>query len=321
VEKVSIQGGDKDCIMQRGFMTEQEIFAGTHTAASANSGKALAFAALILGNVAIAFGPLLVRYSDTGPIATGFWRLALALPILAFFGHRSGFRLGNVPPGILWLAIFAGTAFGLDIVAWHIGIFQTKMANATLFANCASILLVFYGIYVARKLPGKMQAIAILMALAGSALLMGQSFELSARNFVGDLLCLVAGLLYTVYLVFMIRVRATTDSWGALAMVSCVGAVVLLTAAIMADEQIIPGNWGPVMILALTSQVIGQGCLTYALRHFRPLIIGLALLLQPALSAAAGWIAFGEVLTLFDLIGGVLVMAALVLVRLSDPAR
>jgi drug/metabolite transporter (DMT)-like permease len=302
-------------------MTEQEIFAGTPAAVPVNARNGLAFAALILGNVAIAFGPLLVRYSDTGPIATGFWRLALALPFLAYFGHRSGFRFGKVPPGILWLAIFAGTAFGLDIAAWHIGIFQTKMANATLFANCASILLVFYGIYMARKLPGKMQATAIMLAFAGSALLMGQSFELSPRNFVGDLLCLVAGVLYTVYLVFMIRVRATTESWGALAMASSVGAVVLLSAAIMAGEQIIPGNWGPVLILALTSQVIGQGCLTYALPHFSPLIIGLALLLQPALSATAGWIAFDEALTPFDLIGGVLVMAALVMVRLSEPAR
>jgi len=47
---------------------------------------ALAFAALIAGNVCIAFGPLLVRLSDTGPIATGFWRLALATPFLAFIG-------------------------------------------------------------------------------------------------------------------------------------------------------------------------------------------------------------------------------------------
>lgn len=81
-----------------------------------------------------------------------------------------------------------------------------------------------------------------------------------------------------------------------------------------------PMDWTPLLILAFSSQIFGQGCLTYALPHFSPLVIGLALLVQPAVSAAAGWIAFGEVLTPFDLAGGVMVMAALVLVRMSGKA-
>ena len=286
-----------------------------------NTRKGRALAALIFGNVAIAFGPLLVRYADTGPIASGFWRTALALPFLGFFAYRAGFRIRDVAPKTLWLLIFAGIAFGLDIIAWHIGIFHTKVANATLFANCASILLVVYGIYQARKLPERLQLLAIFLAISGAALLMGQSFELSPRNFLGDWLSLIAGLLYAVYLVLMIRIRATIESWGALSLATLVAALVMLPAAIMAGEQVWPENWTPLIILALSSQVIGQGLLTYALSHFRPLVIGLALLLQPALSAAAGWAAFDEALTIYDLIGGILVMAALVLVRLLDEMR
>ncbi len=310
-------------------MSEQKIFAASSVSPSEtgtkipapNARKGLAFAALILGNVAIAFGPLMVRFADTGPIASGFWRLALALPFLAFFAHRAGFRIGSVPSPILWLLILAGVTFGIDIIAWHIGIVHTKVANATLFGNCASILLVFYGIYLARKLPGRMQMTAILLAVAGGALLMGQSFELSPRNFMGDVFSLIGGLFYAFYLVFMIRVRESTESWGALTLASVVAALVMLPAAIVAGEQVIPVNWTPLILLALSSQVIGQGLLTYALSHFKPLLIGLALLLQPAISAVAGWLVFEETLTLFDIVGGVLVMAALVLVRMSNDAR
>jgi drug/metabolite transporter (DMT)-like permease len=277
-----------------------------------------AFVALLLGNMAIAFGPLLVRYADTGPVASGFWRLALAVPVLGLIGYRAGFRLSALPPSILWLTILAGLFFGIDIAAWHIGIFQTKLGNATLFANCASILLVFYGIALARALPGKLQIVAVLLAFAGAALLMGQSLELSRRNFVGDVLCLVAGLFYAIYLVLMIRVRATTESFGSLALASSVAAAVLLPVALLLGEHVMPVNWIPLLILAFSSQIFGQGCLTYALPHFSPLVIGLALLVQPALSAAAGWLAFGELLTPFDLLGGFMVMAALVLVRMSQ---
>ena len=155
----------------------------------------------------------------------------------------------------------------------------------------------------------------MLFAFVGAALLMGQSLELSPRHFAGDLLSLGAGLTYTVYLLLMIRVRQNTESWGALGMASAVAAVVLLAGAVIAGEQVIPTTWWPVVLLAFTSQFFGQGCLTYALPHFSPLVIGLALLLQPALSAAAGWLAFGETLTAMDFMGSFLVMVALVLVR------
>ena len=274
-----------------------------------------AFAALVAGNVAIAFGPLLVRYADSGPIATGFWRLALAVPFLALMGWRAGFKLSNTTPAIIGLTALAGLFFGIDIIAWHIGIFQTKLGNATLFANCASLLLVIYGVFMARKLPGKWQMLAVILAFVGAALLMSQRFELSPHHFAGDLLSLGAGLAYTVYLVIMIRVRDTTESWSALAMASFVAAIVLLPAAMLAGEQIVPTIWWPVLLLAFSSQFFGQGCLTYALPHFSPLVIGLALLLQPALSAAAGWVAFGEILSPLEIFGSFMVMAALVLVR------
>jgi drug/metabolite transporter (DMT)-like permease len=275
----------------------------------------LAFAALLAGNIAIAFGPLLVRFADSGPIATGFWRLALATPFLFFVGYRFGFRFSALGKSTIWLATIAGLFFGVDIILWHIGIFQTKMANATLFANCASLILVVYGIFVARKMPSKWESAAVLFAFVGAALLMGQSLDLSPLHFQGDILSLGAGLTYTVYLVLMMRVRQNTESWGALGMASAVAAVILLAASIVAGEQVIPTVWWPVVLLAFTSQFFGQGCLTYALPHFSPLVIGLALLFQPALSAAAGWLAFGETLTAMDFTGSALVMIALVLVR------
>src|SRR5438477_11556326 len=50
----------------------------------------VAYPALLLGNVALAFGPWLVRMADTGPVAAGFWRLGLAAPILWLLAFISG---------------------------------------------------------------------------------------------------------------------------------------------------------------------------------------------------------------------------------------
>jgi drug/metabolite transporter (DMT)-like permease len=48
------------------------------------------------------------------------------------------------------------------------------------------------------------------------------------------------------------------------------------------------------------------------------LVVGLALLTQPAVSAAIGWLFYDEVMTSLDFLGAFAIGAALVLVRLQD---
>src|SRR5205814_6434865 len=56
--------------------------AGPNDAAMRDTDHPLAFPAVLIGSCALAFGPWLVRLSGVGPVAAGFWRLALALPFL-----------------------------------------------------------------------------------------------------------------------------------------------------------------------------------------------------------------------------------------------
>src|SRR3546814_17593981 len=65
---------------------------------------------------------------------------------------------------------------------------------------------------------------------------------------------------------------------------------VLLGAAVALGEVVMPVDWTPLVALALSSQVVGQGLLIWALPRFSPLVIGLTLLVQPAIAALAGWL-------------------------------
>lgn len=53
----------------------------------------------------------------------------------------------------------------------------------------------------------------------------------------------------------------------------------------------------------------------YAMGHLPPLVIGLGLLIQPFFAALIGSWRYGEQLGLLDVVGGVAICAALVLVR------
>ncbi|MEM8725632.1 MAG: DMT family transporter [Pseudomonadota bacterium] len=275
-------------------------------------------AALLAGNAALALGPWLVRLADTGPVSAGFWRLFLALPFLVALAHYSGQRLSGMPRRTLVLVAIGATAFALDLASWHIGIGLTRLGNATLFGNAGSIVLLFWGFLIARSLPRGAEWLAIVCALAGAGILLGRSLDISPETFVGDLFCLAAGLLYAVYLVNLQGARGAFGSWSLLVWVSIFACPVLLGIALALGEPVWPIDWTPVLVLFITSQLIGQGLLVFSLGHFPPLVIGLALLTQPAIAASIGYAVFDEVLTPLDLLGMVLLGSALVVARASQ---
>lgn len=282
-------------------------------------GHTAGFVAAVVANVALAFGPLFVRLTDTGPVAAAFWRMALALPLLAAAAWMARDRTARVP--LSWrsglLLAGAGVAFAADLGSWHIGILRTTMANATLFGNAATFIFPIWGFLVARAWPSRGQALALVLAAAGAGLLMGRSYQLDPRHLVGDLLCVAAGVLYAVYFIMMADVRRTMAPLPALALSSVASLPALLACALLLGERIAPQQWGPLIALALVCQVLGQGCMIYALGRLPPLVIGLALLLQPTVATAIGWIGFGEALGAPDFAGIAMIAVALVLVR--DP--
>ena len=278
----------------------------------------LAFPALIVGNIALAFGPWLVRLADTGAVATGFWRLALALPFLWLLVRATGQRARWPKRALVIILLAAAVFYSLDLAAWNAGIRMTKLGNATLFGNSGSFVFAIYGLVLASRLPSARQAGALALAVLGAALLMSSSYELSPKNLGGDLLTLAAGFLYGGYLIFVERARTKLKSLPLLLLVTLFSTPILLAISLGFGETIWPHDWTPLLIFALSSQVLGQGLLVYSIGVFPPLVVGLALLTQPAVSAAIGWFAYGETLSAADWVGAFAIAAALVLVRLPQ---
>ena len=277
-----------------------------------------AFPALLAGSLMLAFGPWMVRLADVGPVAAGFWRLALVAPLLLLIGWRGGADDPRPSAGLVVLILLAGLFFAADLAVWHVGIGLTKLANASLFANCSSFLLVVYGFLMMRCLPSRMQAVALGCALVGTILLLGSSYELSPRNFAGDLFALLAGLFYTFYLIVVDRARKVMKPMPVLAVATIAGTLPLLLFALLLGEKVMPTSWLPVIALSLGSQLIGQGLLVYAVGNLSPVVVGLGLLTQPAAGSVIGWLRYGERMSLADLVGAFLIAAALVLIRLPE---
>ncbi|MDB5691221.1 MAG: family transporter [Alphaproteobacteria bacterium] len=277
-----------------------------------------AFPALIAGNLVLALGPWMVRLADVGPVASGFWRMGLAVPLLLLLArHQAGPKLAP-SRGLVVLLSLAGLFFAADLAAWHVGIRMTKLANASLFGNSSSILLVIYGFLRLKRLPRPVQAAALACAAIGAALLLGSSWEMSPEHFTGDLFTMLAGLFYTFYLIVVDRARRVMKPMPVLAIATTAGALPLLLFALLVGDQVAPHDWAPLVALAFGSQVIGQGLLVYAVGYLSPVVVGLGLLAQPAAGAVIGRLVYGETMSLADWAGAILIGGALILIRLPE---
>ncbi|MBI3882530.1 MAG: DMT family transporter [Verrucomicrobia bacterium] len=282
----------------------------------------LGFLALLAGATGIALAPIFVRVSETGPVATGFHRVFLALPFLWLWTLAEQ-RQPAPPPkpsarrDLLLLAL-AGVLFAADLALWHLSIKLTSVANSTLFANVAP-LFVALG---ARALFGDRIApvflVSLALALAGAAMLLGASFQMSPAHLAGDGLAVLAAMFYAGYQLAVsgLRRRFSTAPimfWSGLA---CAPAMLLI--ALLAHEQILaasPRGWFMLGGLALTAQVFGQTLIAYGFKHLPASLASLTLLFQPVMAALFAWLLLGEKIGALQLLGGVVVLSAIALAR------
>ena len=261
---------------------------------------------------------MLVRVADTGPVASAFWRMALATPVLLAVAlllrrrEAAPLSLAALPWG---LGLAAGALFAADLAVWHLGIVRTTTANATLFANTTAFMLAGWAILIKHERPSASTARALALALAGALLLFGSSAQMSSAHLLGDLLSLLAAAFYTGYLLVIMRLRDRLTTSTVLGMSTLMSAGLLLPVALLEPGVFWPTDWRPVVALAASSQLIGQGLMVFATGRLPAFIVGIGLLMQPLVSAAAGWLAFGETLGAVEIIGALMIASALLLVR------
>jgi drug/metabolite transporter (DMT)-like permease len=278
-----------------------------------------ALAALLAGAACIALSPIFVRLSETGPTATAFWRVALAVPVLwvaVFLGR--GFSPADFSRrGFLLLA--AGAAFAGDLAFWHSSIKLTSVANSTLLANLASIFVTLAAWLFLRQKPTPLFLAGLGAALAGVALLVKTSLEFSSTGLLGDALGLVTAVFYAWYIlvVKLLRDRGAT-TLHVMAATSTITAAILFPVALASGEPLLAQSaygWGILLGLALISHALGQGLIAYALAHLPATFSSVGLLLQPVIAAFFAWTLLAEALVPLQIVGGLVVLAGIYLAR------
>jgi drug/metabolite transporter (DMT)-like permease len=277
------------------------------------------FLLLVAGAVAIGFAPIFVRLSSAGPVATAFWRMALAVPVLWMLASRQNVSAaGTFRSPIIWLA---GLAFALDLTAWHFSIRLTSVTNATLLANCAVLLVPLLSWLFLRRAVRLSTIGCAALAFAGIVLLSSPSLDTVGQKLWGDALALVTAVFYAIYLIAIAVARERVAASSLALASSLLSSLALVAIVPLAGEKLLPPaalDWLWLLGLALISQVFGQTAIAHALGRIPPAQAAIGLLIQPISAAVLAWVLFGEAMSGRQLLGGGLVLASITAVRLCE---
>ena len=279
-----------------------------------------ALGALVLGGIFLGCSPILVRVSHVGPIATAFWRQALALlPIALMFGRRgAGGDARSRSVGDVVVAALPGACLAGDLIAWHISLHMTSIANSTLLANLAPIFVTLGAWLLFRERVRPAFLVGMAVALGGAFVLMGQSLSFGRTHILGDALGVVTAMFYGSYIVTVSRLvggytTATIVTWSATAT-----SLVLLPIALASGDVLLPHSahgWAVLLGLALFSHAGGQSLIAYALAHLPASFSAVGLLAQPVGAAVLAWAMLAEPLGWLQALGGAIVLAGILLAR------
>ncbi len=226
-------------------------------------------------------------------------------------------------PGSLKTTIIGGVCCGLALCAaallQQIGMLYTTVGKAGFITTLYIILVPIFGIFLKKRIPGKVWGGAAIAAFGMYLLCMSESLSLGR----GDALVFLCAILFSVHILVIDHFSPRVDGVE----LSCIQ---FLTAGIIGSilaflfekpdigdfvNGIVPLAYAGILSsgVAYTLQVVGQ-------RDTDPTVASLILSLESVVSVLAGWVVLRQALTGRELAGCGLVFCAVILVQLPGKA-
>ena len=224
--------------------------------------------------------------------------------------HKKTLLMGGLACGV---ALFVASAFQ------QIGIQETTAGKAGFITAMYMVLVPIAGLFLGKKTGGKVWG-AVAVALVGMYLLCFSGGGLGAINR-GDLMEMVCALGFTVHILVIDHFSGRVDGVKMSCIQFFVCGVLAFFAMILFEEpnvQDILAAWMPIVYAGLMSSGVGYTLQIVAQKDTDPTVASLLMSLESVFSLVFGWILLHEAMSARELIGCVLMFAAIVWVQLPE---
>ncbi len=268
----------------------------------------------MLGALVIAFSAILVRLAEVSPATAAFFRCAYALPLLGMLAWIERRRYGPRSRRDRLLAFGAGVFLAADLVLWHYSIQSVGAGLATVLANSQVVVVGLLAWAALGERPDGRVIASIPLVLLGVVLISG----VIGVGAYGDdpALGAIYGILTAIsYALFLLILRQGNSDQrrpaGPLFDATLTSAIFSALAGIAIGDI----DWVPdaesqawLVLLALTSQVVGWLLISVSLPRLPAVLTSILLMLQPVCTVFLAAILLSEAPSALQLAGVAVVL-------------
>jgi len=273
---------------------------------------------VLVGAVAIAFSGILFRLSHVSPSTGAFYRCVWALPPLWLIAHWEERRWGRRPLRARYFAWLAGGFFAADLVLWHNAIDQVGAGLATVLGNTQVVLVGLIAWLLWRERPQTASLVAIPIVVVGVVLISGavEQGAYGKNPGLGATYGVLTGLAYTGFLLALRQGgRGIVGPAGPLFDATLAAAIGCALIGVAVGDLDLTPSWaaqGWLILLALSSQVLGWLLISISLPRLPAALTSMILTIQPVGSVLLGIVLIGEDPSALQLCGAALILTGLV---------
>jgi drug/metabolite transporter (DMT)-like permease len=264
-----------------------------------------------------------IALSDVPPFTFNALRFSLATLIMVILLMRRGESLRLPRHDLLPVIVLGLAGHALYQIFFIGGLARTTPANSALLLATLPIWVVIYGQLTGVERSSREVWLGIVVSFIGIILLVlggGDGVNLSASTLTGDLMTLLAAMLWAGYSTISKPLLVRHSPVKITTMQMLIGTPLLialgLPGVISQNWTAVPAvAWGAVLYSAVLSTVVGYVLWTIGLKRAGNARTAIYSNVTPVVAVVAAWVLLGERLQPGQLVGAVIVLAGLVLTR------
>jgi drug/metabolite transporter (DMT)-like permease len=281
---------------------------------------------VLVGAVAIAFSGILFELAHVSPSTGAFYRCVWALPPLVLIAGWERRRFGPRPLRSRYYAWIAGVLFAADLVLWHNAIEQVGAGLATVLGNMQVVLVGLLAWALLRERPSNASLAAIPVVLFGVVLISGVLEEgaYGPDPGLGAVYGVFTALAYSGFLLTLRQGgRGVVGPAGPLLDATFASAIACALIGLVVGDLDWTPSWsaqGWLVLLALSSQVLGWLLIAVSLPRLPAVVTSVSLTLQPVCSVIFAALILGESPSGLQLAGAASILLGLVIASIGRRA-
>jgi drug/metabolite transporter (DMT)-like permease len=281
----------------------------------------------VLGALVIAFSAILVRLAEVSPATAAFFRCAYALPLLGLLAWNEQRRHGPRQRRDRLLALGAGVFFAVDLICWHYSIKAVGAGLATVLGNIQVVLVAVIAWATLGERPSNRTLAAIPVVFSGVVLISGVvgSGAYGSNPALGVVYGVATAIAYAGFILVLRQAGGDLrqpagplfDATLSAAVFSAIGGIAI------GDIDWTPGleSQAWLVLLALSSQVLGWLLISVSLPRLPAAITSIVLMLQPMTTVLLGAVLLSEKPSAVQLSGVFVVLAGVAFATIGARPR